>query len=656
MGIENNTHEIEVQNQELQRANREQIEQANQEHEELGKVLDGLDTLDNEAELDEISENEDISEQDDTASQLDNNDKIEDETSEQFETINNPVYNEVENNGFSINDVNQAVDAKEAYEAEIRDMSQDEYHAQKELDQRVEENGSEPNMTEPSVLGNDLHQEEVSNKETDNRSRLNEPEQNAVDMERSTEETPGNDEIDDSLSDVSTVDESNVQEVKLSELPDNVQESYRKYESDAENPEDVEDTDNVEKGRYESENPETADKVRDITSSYYDQAGELARNNEMGRAFTDHKEDHVEMVADKSLEAGDAIKGAVENGNLGNNAGEDRVSFSSDIDKKTLEGAALSHDTGMSGNGYALTPAIGEDGKQMKDENGKKMYEKDGDGNYVIHPETNSNFNEVRENHSLNSAINVLSNRDQYKDAGYSDEQVDKMAAECMAHSKSSSGVADLNSKEDWSDCFDRIDSTVDAYNKDHPDSQISFNRSNFEGDNDKLGSLASETLALRVGDVSRDSFAGAEAQSGECVHVDRSTIDNHAGSVEGELKNADITIGENREPIDNMKSRQVHAGEQNISDNHTFVGDNGNLTHEITVADGSSAPKCTQAALGDHIGELASAKDEKFDVYIKFNKECDNDSIKSYDQFDSKMYDKYGDQIIIHYPWDEVK
>ena len=124
----------------------------------------------------------------------------------------------------------------------------------------------------------------------------------------------------------------------------------------------------------------------------------------------------------------------------------------------------------------------------------------------------------------------------------------------------------------------------------------------------------------MRVGDVSRDSFAGAEAQSGESVHVDRSTIDNHAGSVEGELKNADITIGENREPIDNMKSRQVHAGEQNISDNHTFVGDNGNLTHEITIAEGSSAPKCTQEALRDHLGELASARDGEFDVNIEFN------------------------------------
>ena len=175
MGLENNTREIEVQNQELQKTNKEQTEQA---HKELGKALDDLDTLDNDAELNETDSIEDTKARDDISSHLDSNSIIEDEPSEQFETINNPVYNEVENNGFSINDVNQAVDAKEAYEAEIRDMSQDEYHDQKELDQRVEENGSEPNMTEPSVLGNDLHQGDVSNKETDNRSRLNEVERN----------------------------------------------------------------------------------------------------------------------------------------------------------------------------------------------------------------------------------------------------------------------------------------------------------------------------------------------------------------------------------------------------------------------------------------------------------------------------------------------
>ena len=175
MGLENNTREIEVQNQELQKTNKEQTEQA---HKELGKALDDLDTLDNDAELNETDSIEDTKARDDISSHLDSNSIIEDEPSEQLETINNPVYNEAENNGFSINDVNQAVDAKEAYEAEIRDMSQDEYRDQKELDQRVEENGSELNMTEPSVLGNDLHQGDVSNKETDNRSRLNEVERN----------------------------------------------------------------------------------------------------------------------------------------------------------------------------------------------------------------------------------------------------------------------------------------------------------------------------------------------------------------------------------------------------------------------------------------------------------------------------------------------
>ena len=119
MGIENNTREIEVQNQELQRANREQIEQA---HNELGKALDDLDTLDNDAELNETDSIEDTKARDDISSHLDSNSIIEDEPSEQLETINNPVYNEAENNGFSINDVNQAVDAKEAYEAEIRDI------------------------------------------------------------------------------------------------------------------------------------------------------------------------------------------------------------------------------------------------------------------------------------------------------------------------------------------------------------------------------------------------------------------------------------------------------------------------------------------------------------------------------------------------------
>ena len=216
MGLENNTREIEVQNQELQKTNKEQTEQA---HKELGKALDDLDTLDNDSELNETDSIEDTKAQDDISSHLDSNSIIEDEPSEPLENVKNHIYNKVENNDFSINDVNQAVDAKEAYEAEIRDISQDEYHDQKELDQCVEENGSVLNMTEPSVLGNDLHQGDILNKETDNRSRLNEPEQNAVDMERSTEETSGNDESEeDSLDDNDSIEENGLED----EVPNTV--------------------------------------------------------------------------------------------------------------------------------------------------------------------------------------------------------------------------------------------------------------------------------------------------------------------------------------------------------------------------------------------------------------------------------------------------
>ena len=65
MGLENNTREIEVQNQELQKTNKEQTEQA---HKELGKALDDLDTLDNDAELNETDSIEDTKTQDDISS------------------------------------------------------------------------------------------------------------------------------------------------------------------------------------------------------------------------------------------------------------------------------------------------------------------------------------------------------------------------------------------------------------------------------------------------------------------------------------------------------------------------------------------------------------------------------------------------------------
>ena len=394
----------------------------------------------------------------------------------------------------------------------------------------------------------------------------------------------------------------------------------------------------------EKDRLEKADGVREITQPYYDDARELAKKSEMGANFTDHTENHVEQVAEKSLETADSLEKAIEKGKFQvENDDPDHIKFVGNVDKTVLEGAALSHDTGMRGEGYAV--------KTYEDENGVKRFEKDENGNFKISKEDNENFNEVRSNHSLNSAINVLADREKYKELGYTDDQVDMMAAECMAHSKSSSGVHDLNSRKDWGECFDCMDAVVEQYNKDHPDTKISFDRTQFENDDEKFGQLATSTLALRVGDVSRDSGPDAISQSGDEVHVDRSTLKDEAGTAKGEVQDADIKRGE--EDMTNEKSRKIHAGEQNITENHTVCKEDGTVCHEITVSDGDSAPKCTTEAIEDHVKELASAKGGEFEVEVKFDKLPEDK--QSYEAFRTEMEGQY-DNVQITYPWDDKK
>lgn len=380
-----------------------------------------------------------------------------------------------------------------------------------------------------------------------------------------------------------------------------------------------------------------------INKTLYDTAQVLAQGSEGGRAFTDHNRDHIMMVADKTNEASD-IFGRTQ-GTIGEHFYRiNHIAFRRNIEKSTLLGAALSHDTGMAGNGYAI---------QCHKKAGHKIYIRDGNGKYIIHVVDTSNFDEVRDNHSLNSALHILKNRGAFKDAGYTDLQIDRIAAECMAHSKSSSGVLDLNSIPDWTDCFDRIGAAVDAYNMDHPNAALSFDRKRFECDEEQMGVLAAETFSLRIGDVSRDSGPDAKSQSGEVVHVVRETLKDTAGIWSRELDGAVITIGKNKDPITNLKSRQVHAGEQNIISNRCCIGKSGRFTHRITVVNGVSAPKCTQESIGDHLGELASAKDEQFDVVVVFQHDCDSFAKESYEQFRDEAANKYGN-VDIHYPWDE--
>ena len=78
--------------------------------------------------------------------------------------------------------------------------------------------------------------------------------------------------------------------------------------------------------------------------------------------------------------------------------------------------------------------------------------------------------------------------------------------------------------------------------------------------------------------------------------------------------------------------------------------------THEITVVDGCSGPRCTQEAVNDHLGEFASAANEQFDVSIVFEKfEADDTEYfrSSWEDYRLEAAQNYP-TVTLHYPWDQ--
>lgn len=387
-----------------------------------------------------------------------------------------------------------------------------------------------------------------------------------------------------------------------------------------------------------------------LSETHIDRAKEIAKDSpDNGANFTDHNEKHWIEVEEKTSETADAVETSVESGKIypedfvddGN-----RVKFGSDIDRDVLSAAALSHDTGMSDDGYSLNSKDGTLVCEKQDPTNFESYDKF--------------FDSVRSNHSLNSALNVLENRDKYAEMGFNDEQIDSIAVLCMTHSKSNSGLRDLNSKEDWGNCFDRMDQAVEKYNHDHPDNQITFDRKSFEDNPEALSNLASSALCLRVGDVSRDSGPDSLTQSGETVHVEMNDNPVKATDWKEETKNFTVTRSDGAE-VDSEKSKQVHIGEQNITESHTNINEDGIVEHTIKVHDGDYAPHCTMEAIKDHLGEFASAKDGHFVITVEFDKPC-GEMQTEYSNWrrdleekpDKKTGDLYCPNIDIQFPWDK--
>ena len=353
--------------------------------------------------------------------------------------------------------------------------------------------------------------------------------------------------------------------------------------------------------------------IEDFSARYYSKAKERAFEFVELRTYSDHGIHHAALVAVKSLEAADVIERA----GLGN-------PFYSTIDKHELEIAAYMHDTGMDGGTF----------------------------------KTYSDGNALRKDHSLNSAIHVLENRAYFEALGVN---VDKVALDCMGHSKSCSGVRDLTSYEQWTDCFNRIDAAVELYNKKYPAAQIYFDKSawtngetytNKKGvevykfDRETLAQNAATVAALRLGDANREAAQFPYTQGGETIEIDFDSYVTPAKNWQVEIQRAKIFIvndsGDRTSLLSGIDAngygRMYMSGEGNLSMRCIYDSETQSACEVFKIFHGKSFPLSTWNCIEERLGELDTMKKFPVEARVQIVDNLSNNDKKKI----SRIYSRY--------------
>ena len=340
--------------------------------------------------------------------------------------------------------------------------------------------------------------------------------------------------------------------------------------------------------------------ARNLSAKYYANAKGRAFEFAELRTYSDHGEHHAALVAIKSQEAADAVELA----GLGN-------PYYSSIDRIELQVAAFMHDTGMDGGTF----------------------------------KTYTDGNALRKDHSLNSAIHVLENREAIAALGVN---VDMVALDCMGHSKSCSGVRDLTSHEQWTDCFNRIDAAVELYNEKYPAAQIYFDKSTwtngetyqkpseknpkqlvdiYKFNRETLARSAATIAALRLGDANREAAQFPYTQGGEVILVDFDSYVSPAKNWMAEIEKAkifvlDVDTGVKtslRSGIDQSGyGRMYMAGEGNLSMSCAYNRKSNSVREVFKVLQGKSFPLSTQNCIEERLGELDTMKKFPVEAHIQ--------------------------------------
>jgi hypothetical protein len=277
--------------------------------------------------------------------------------------------------------------------------------------------------------------------------------------------------------------------------------------------------------------------------------------------------------------------------------------------------------------------------------------------------EKNSFELQFRSNHSLESAIHALRDRETIAGVGVSPDEV---ALGCLVHSKSNSGLRSIESEEQWRIAVDRLQTRVKEYNEVHPEEPITFDTSflmNEDGSfkQDKLAQMRTEATILRIGDANGHDELSRTSQNGKEIEfslekkeateplpeaqIQKLKEEKKDGQAEilREVQSADVKV--DGEELNNHNdpegvARMFAVGEGNFQSLRCEVGEDGKIREVITLCDGDAFPLSTQHCIKERIGEFQTANPMECEVCINLGPGCDEKTIESYTDF-AERYSK---------------
>jgi len=404
------------------------------------------------------------------------------------------------------------------------------------------------------------------------------------------------------------------------------------------------------------------DELRSVASAHYENGRRLGIKVPEFNTYKEHHDiesGHIEKVRVKSLEAADTLEAHFSQNDY------DGL-YSPNIDRRTIEVMSIYHDTGMDGNVKAEDYEA-ERAAFVSDEVTREKYvvnflaEKEKEAaeagksfdRLTEEKKANEKFeregfeNHFRPNHSLESAIHALRDRDSISKLGVN---ADEVALGCLVHSKSNSGLRNIASEDEWRVAVGRLQDRVDEFNQSHPDEQIRFD-SSFLFNNDssfnqeKLAEMRSEAIVLRIGDANGHDTNSRTSQNGKAIEfsleekavMDELPSDFENGDYEAyflEVQAADVKVdGTELNNANDPKgiSRMFAVGEGNFQSLSCEIDDNRTIKQNFELCDGNAFPLSTQHCIKERLDEYKTAQPMNYTPVVKLGKNCSYEVYKSY-------------------------